>query len=181
MGNLKLHNEETICITKQKNNLKMIIIAVIIGLLCFGSIGYAYNCFSPEIRHSFEKDFETGTPELKKNVEYSTITVSKGYEVKLCAVPKVEDNNVFFYLTNPKSNNVWFKVEILDEKDNVIGSTDVIKQDQHIPSIELSKQVEENMKVKLRIISYKPHTWESCGNVNLKITLNTSQPKNITN
>lgn len=90
----------------------------------------------------------------------------------LCGVPANDGQTVELYLTNPADNEVWFRAEVLDGDGNLLGSTGVLRQNTHLPTVTLEQPLtEQETPVTIHIVAYEPDTWQSRGNINLNMTL----------
>lgn len=168
---LTLQKRGNCCWTAQSKIIKITLIYILVILLCVGTTVGVYIATRPNIvdHPEFEAGAIEGTPEVGEAYAYSTLTVTDNYLIKVCGVPLITGNQLHLNITNPKGNYVWFRVEVLNSEGELIGKTGVIKTNEYVPTIELSKTLNENSKVTVRIIGYTPHTWHSAGNVNLQI------------
>lgn len=145
------------------------LVVIAIGIVLSAA---AWFIFKPAgfVHPDFAKDAVRGIPKVdSEKFGYSQLDITKGYSVKLCAVPANDGQNIELYLTNPKDNTVWIRAEIQDKKGNVLGSTDVLKQGEYLQTVKLDKMlVERENPVVIRIIAYEPHKWTSRGSVNLE-------------
>lgn len=171
---IQLQQPGRFCVTAQHRFLRKALLLALCIIFCITCIGVSYAVFQPTalVHPDFDSSAVAGTPEVGKDAGYSTLKVQDGYHVSLCGKPQISGDDVFFFITNPVSNDVWFRVEVLDKAGKILGETGVLKQDQHLPSIRL--MLPENQKeipVTIRVISYAPNTWQSCGNVSLQMVL----------
>lgn len=123
-------------------------------------------------RPDFDSSAQTGEPDVAEKYGYATLAVEEGYVVKVCGVPANDGQDVDFYLTNDSDNNVWLRGEVLDENDNVLGSSGIIKPGEYLTTITMDEPIQDDTaKVRLRVIAYEPETWQSRGNVSLQTTI----------
>ena len=82
--------------------------AVVIGVRAYAasSVGSGYQA---------DDRAEKGKPEVAEEEQYAHVIVTDGFELDICGNPRIEGRKVYFYPTNPKDNEVWFKVAVLDE------------------------------------------------------------------
>ncbi len=168
---LTLQNRGNCCITAQRKILRIMVIYLITIALCFGITAIAYSVTRPTIldHPDFETNVTAGTPSIDKKYCFSTLSVQPDYQIQMCGIPAVKDNMLYLYVTNPKSNDVWFRVEVLDSEKNVIGTSGVLKTDEYLQYIKLDKALVKGDEITVKVIGYTPNTWYSAGNVNLQI------------
>ena len=82
----------------------------------------------------------------------------------------MEGNNAAIYLTNPAENKVWLKLRVLDESNNILGETGLIRPGEYVKDVELTENLTAGTKIKLKIMGYEPETYFSAGSA----TLNTA-------
>lgn len=173
--NLQVQRISHVCITRRKRGMKIgALFLLIIAVGIAAAVG-AYRYFQPmALTHpDFEKNAVSGQPDVDESrYGYSTLEVNTEYSIMLCGIPSNDGQNVYFYLTNPAENGVWFRAEILDEAGEILGSTGVLKQGEYMPCITLNHPLSERETVvTVHVIAYEPDTWQSAGNVNLNLTV----------
>lgn len=171
---MSLQNCGSICITAQRRTIKHTLLFILTFLICAGAVGFSYVHFQPAIltHPDFDPAAISGQPEVGEEYGYSTLTVKDGYSVRICGAPAVNGQTVSFFLSNPKDNDIWLRAEILDKDNNILGATGVLKQGEYLPDIHLDKSLKAGeTPIVVRIVSYEPNTWRSCGNVNLQMVL----------
>ena len=135
---------------------------------------WAYHHFQPApfTHPDFDSAAVAGEPVVDERYGYSTLQVDQEYALRICGVPANDGETVHFCLTNPADNGVWFRAEVLDSQGELLASTGVLRQGEHLPSITLSRPLtQRETPVTVRIVAYEPDTWRSRGNVNLDLTL----------
>ena len=166
------------CLTAMRRNIRRTILYILALIICIAAVAFAYFHFHPAMfsHPDFESAALSGTPQVEKEYGYSLLSVQEGYSISICGAPAVNENEVFFNITNPSDNSVWIRMEVLNANGEVIGSSGVLKQGQYLPSIELKEELEAGTSdISVRIIGYEPNTWQSRGNVNLQMVLGVNE------
>lgn len=119
----------------------------------------------------FDSSAVRGEPTPPEELGYSELYQDgMSFKVGICGNIILNDNKANIYFYNCDNNDVWLKLRILDESNGIICETGLIKPDEYIESVDIPKQLEDNEKVKLKIMAYEPQTYYSEGS----IVLNTS-------
>lgn len=171
---LRPQNISTVCVTRRKRVAKLTALYLLIVIFGVAAAVWSYRHFQPvAFTHpDFDAAAVTGTPQVSERYGYSALQVDEDYSIMLCGVPANDGQNIDFYLTNPAENDVWFRAEVLDAKGDVLAATGVLRQGEYLPTIALDTPLtERETAVTMRIVAYKPDTWQSRGNVNLNLTL----------
>ena len=159
------------------NKLKKRHMLVYAGIVITGIIVIAlsFYFFKPATftHPAYDDNAVAGMPSLDQDkFGYSELVVAEDYKVNICGLPSNDGENIDFYLTNPESNDVWFRAEITDEKNNVLGSTGVIKQGKYVQTVKLDKPLEDReTPVSVKIIGYEPRTWISKGSFAMNLVI----------
>ena len=75
------------------------------------------------------------------------------------------------YLTNDEGNKVWLKLRILDEEDNILAETGLLKPNEYVKTVTFDKIPKSGANIKLKIMAYEPDTYYSAGAVTLNTTV----------
>ena len=75
------------------------------------------------------------------------------------------------YFTNDDGNEVWLKLRILDEEDNILAETGLLKPNQYVRTVTFDTVPENRANIKLKIMAYEPDTYYSAGAVTLNTTV----------
>ncbi len=143
-----------------------LIISFLAVLTCFASCNEQQPQFVPP---PFDEGAVVGTPDIEtpEAVGYKELD-AKGYKVAVCGKVTLTGDSADVYLTNPESNEVWFKLRILDEKGNILGETGLIRPGEYVKTITFDKKVPKvGDKITMKIMGYEPDTYYSAGVVNL--------------
>lgn len=142
-----------------------LLVAVMIVTLCIPK----ERQFTPP---PFEDAAVTGIPKADESLGYTELyRDGMAYRVSICGVPAVDGRNLTVYFTNTESNEKYLKLRILDEKDHILGETGLLKPNEYVKDVVLSKELEEGTQIKLKVMGYEPETYESAGSVSLNVTV----------
>lgn len=143
-----------------------LIISLLAVLACFASCGADEQLeFVPP---PFDGGAVVGTPDIE-NLEalgYKELD-AQGYKVAVCGKVTLSGDSADIYLTNPETNEVWFKLRILDEKGNILGETGLIRPGEYVKTITFQKVPNVGDKITMKVMGYEPDTYYSAGVVNL--------------
>ena len=171
---LRRQSVRTSCVTRRRRSAKLAVLYLVIIACGVAAAVWSYHHFKPVVltHPDFDPAAVAGAPEVDERYGYSTLTVEEGYRVQLCGVPANDGQTVWFNLTNPADNEVWFRAEVRDEEGKILASTGVLRQGEYLPSLTLdSPLTQRETPVTIRIVAYEPDGWQSRGNVNLNLTL----------
>lgn len=155
------------------NGIRKVVIPIL-SFLCFISallMLFALNYSGKEQVNFIPPDFDSeaiiGIPEPPQELGWSEISqVGMSYRVGICGNGNIIINNgiadVYFF--NSETNTVWLKLRVLDEQDNIIYETGLIKPKEYIKSIRFD-EVKDGEKIKLKIMAYEPETYYSEGSI----------------
>lgn len=162
------------CYTALKIKRKHQLIYFISFLCLVTSLVFSFLFFHPAIVHhpDFDSNVQNGEPTVSDRYAYSTLTIKEKYALRLAGVPENDGQNIDLYLTNIQDNDVWVRIEILDEQGEILGQSGVIRNGQYLKTVHLNKPLSQReTPVLIKVIGYTPYTWQSQGNVQLKMKL----------
>jgi len=115
-----------------------------------------------------------GIPEPSQELGWSEIYQDgMNFKVGICGNIVVNGDTADIYFANTAGNAVWLKLRVLDEQNNIICETGLIKPNEYIKSISFENEIQNGEKIKLKIMAYEPETYYSEGsivlNTNIKI------------
>ena len=120
----------------------------------------------------FEPAAMAGVPEVPESLGYiSPYQEGMGYRFSVCGNVVMEGSNAAVYLTNPEENDVWLKLRVLDENDNILGETGLIRPGEYVKDVALTENLTAGTKIKLKIMSYELETYFSAGSATLNTTI----------
>ena len=61
------------------------------------------------------------------------------YDFAVCGNVTMEGDKAIVYLTNIEGNNAWIKLRVFDEQGNMLGETGLIKPNEYVKYVTLSK------------------------------------------
>ena len=155
---------------KQKDDGKLIIsvlavcfavtLFVMIYALCRPHTSKSAEFVSPP----FEREAQQGVPDVPEELGYSSPDRDDmSYDFAVCGNVTMEGEKAVVYLTNAEGNNAWIKLRVLDENGEMLGETGLIKPNEYVKYVTLSKPLKKGTKIKLKIMGYEPHTYQSAG------------------
>lgn len=146
------------------------VLCFISALLMFFALNYSEKKQVNFIPPDFDSEAIIGVPEPPQELGWSEISQDgMSYRVGICGNIIINNGIADVYFFNSETNMVWLKLRVLDEQDNIICETGLIKPKEYIKSITFD-EVKDGEKIKLKIMAYEPETYYSEGS----ITLNTN-------
>lgn len=145
-----------------------IVLAVMAAALFFGGKQDTAGFTPPP----FDAAAMAGVPEVPESLGYiSPYQEGMGYRFSVCGNVMTEGNAATVYLTNPAENEVWLKLRVLDENDNILGETGLIRPGEYVKDVALSENLTAGTKIKLKIMGYEPENYFSAGSATLNTTI----------
>lgn len=140
-----------------------VLVVVMIVALCLPKKGA--EKFTPP---PFEENAVTGVPEVAEELGYSSpYKEGMAYCFSVCGNVTAEGKDAVVYLTNPKENEVWLKLRVLDEDGKTLGETGLIRPGEYVRCVTLSTVPPAGTKIILKIMGYEPETYTSAGSATL--------------
>ena len=93
------------------------------------------------------------------------------FSTYVCGKVVLNGNSADVYLTNDEGNKVWLKLRILDEEDNILAETGLLKPNEYVKTVTFDKIPKSGANIKLKIMAYEPDTYYSAGAVTLNTTV----------
>lgn len=120
----------------------------------------------------FETEAVDGVPTVSEYLGYTELyQEGMAYRVSICGVVTMKEEQARVYFTNAESNTKYLKLRILDEQDQILGETGLLKPGQYVEWVQLSERLEPGTNIRLKIMGYEPETYESAGSVVLRVTI----------
>ena len=141
-------------------------VSVAVMLLAL-SRGGRQEPFSPP---PFDPAAQTGTPQVPESAGYGELD-AKAFRFSAAGELTVQDGSVDVWLTDPAENQVWLKVRILDEQDNILGESGLIRPGQYLRTVTLDTVPQQTAAVTLKVMAYEPETYYSAGAAALRTVL----------
>lgn len=134
------------------------------------SLGYYFFLYSPP---SFDKNVQLGVPSPPEDATYQEIPVQSGYIVGMSGRISVHNSQADVYLANLEGNDVWIRMTMTDNNNNVLAQSGIIRPGEYLQTIPISwdLQVNETAAVTVQIDGYKPDTYQSAGSFQIKANL----------
>lgn len=107
---------------------------------------------------------------------YQELHVADGFDVALCANPRIDGKRLDLYFTNASDNRALMLVVVSDENGNELGRSGIMKPGQYVPSVELATSPQNDTCLKVKIITYEPDTYYSLGTASVKVYCNDGTP-----
>lgn len=124
----------------------------------------------------FEVAAQTGTPDIPDSLGYSEpYQAGMNYRFGVCGNVEVNGSKATVFFTNPEENTVWLKLRILDENNDLLGETGLLKPGEYVQYVTLSKKLEDGTQIQLKIMGYEPDTYYSAGSATVTTTVNCSE------
>lgn len=136
-------------------------LAVMIVALAFSGGNEPQVVFTPP---PFEKMAQTGVPDVPSDCGWTQVD-AKVYKASVCGEISVSNGEAELWFTNPAENTVWLKLRVLDGKGNILGETGVLRPNEYVRMVVLSRSLRAGEPIKLKIMGYEPETYYSAGSV----------------
>ena len=146
----------------------IVIIGIIVTIVVAANRGN-YNKFTPP---PFDETAVSGMPEIEdQTLGYGVLALKEGFVMYACSAPVVENGEAVVYFTAEENNTVWVRLILLTEDGEQLGSTGLLKAGEYVRSIKLSRDIDEDMPIIMKFISYEPETYYSQGTASVNVTL----------
>lgn len=117
----------------------------------------------------FDANSLAGLPTVDESYNYFGLAQEDlPFDCKIAGVPKSSLDGLECYFTNPSSNSVYLRLEVLDEEENILGETGLIKPGEYIKAVPGSYV--SGSDINYRVISYT-EDYYSLGSVILGTTV----------
>lgn len=154
-----------------KKAKRYLIFSAVICALSVAAMFFALGMDKPQVHTEFtpppfEENAEKGTPPVPKDLGWSELD-ARAFKFSVCGKVYAKEQKADVWFTNPKSNVLWLKLRILDENNNIIGETGIIRPGEYVRAVPLFKEVSDDMPITVKVMSYEPETYFSEGAVSL--------------
>ena len=119
----------------------------------------------------FETTAQSGMPNAADESWTQIYKDGMNFSTHLCGKVVLNGNSADVYLTNDEGNKVWLKLRILDEEDNILAETGLLKPNEYVRTVTFDTVPENRATIKLKIMAYEPDTYYSAGAVTLNTTV----------
>ena len=123
----------------------------------------------------FEAAAVAGTPDVPAELGYSRIyREGMDFSAWVCGNVTADGQIATVYLTNPAENDLWMKLRLLDAEGTVLGETGLIRPGEYVERVALNRELVAGTEIRLKIMTYEPHTYYSAGAVSLRTRVGAS-------
>ena len=121
---------------------------------------------APFVPPDFDASAMEGTPNVPQELDWQELD-AQVFTVGICGVVLPRGNTADLWLTNPKENQVWLKVRVLDSYGTILGETGLLRPGEYVQSVVLQSVPEVGSPITLKIMAYEPNSYYSAGSVTL--------------
>ncbi len=118
----------------------------------------------------FEEAAQSGTPIVEDPTWSKMYQDGMDFSAHMTGILTVKDGASDVYFTNDEGNKVWLKLRVLDENDNILGETGLLKPNEYVKTVKLDIVPKPGDIVRLKIMAYEPDTYFSAGVVLVNTT-----------
>ena len=93
------------------------------------------------------------------------------FSAHICGKVTLNESEANVFFTNDDGNKVWLKLRILDQEDNILAETGLLKPNEYIRAVTFYTVPENGATIKIKIMAYEPDTYYSAGTVTLNTTV----------
>ena len=149
----------------------MVPMAVIISLIVIGAI--VFCLFAKYTPPKHDESAKQGNPKPEEQYLYGSVMTEFEYEIGMAAnLYQQENGDVYIYFTNPISNNVYLRCELVDQaKKKVLYSTGYIEPGEYIETINNPKVANKQYDITVKVYAYTKDTFTSEGTTELQLVL----------
>ena len=149
----------------------MLIVSALLCLLAVVAMILALTLGEKQIQAefippSFDENAVAGIPEVPENLGWEQLD-AQVFRVSVCGVVAAKDGAADIWLTNPRKNDVWLKLRLLDQNGAILGETGLITPGQYVQSVELKEVPGAGTPIVLKIMAYEPETYHSAGSISV--------------
>lgn len=157
----------------EKIILIILVIAIIIAGIAVLTDSRSDNVIVDDFKApSFEGEAILGVPEnVETSLRYSELAIKEGFVVSMCVDPIVEGSKATVYFTSDAENTVWVRLQLLDEKGNLLGESGVLRPGEYVAKIALTDVPKKDELVVAKILSYEVDTYYSQGSATAQVML----------
>ena len=119
----------------------------------------------------FETAAQSGMPDAADESWTQIYRDGMNFSAHICGKVVLNGNSADVYFTNDDGNEVWLKLRILDEEDNILAETGLLKPNEYVRTVTFDTVPENGASIKLKIMAYEPETYYSAGAVTLNTTV----------
>jgi len=146
-------------------------IVVIISIIAIGLLTYTLVVrYTPP---SHDSDAIKGVPEVEESYLYGSVKTEYGYAIQMASnLYQQQNGDVNIYFTNPVSNSVLLRCEIIDkDTERILYSTGYINPGEYIQSVNNSRVDNKKYDVIVKVYAYTDDSFTSEGTTELSLML----------
>ena len=165
--------QQQLLYSKMERKRRRIIIPIIV-LISLISIGFiAYILIVRYTPPSHDRDATVGVPQVEQSLLYGSVNTEFGYIVQMASnLYQQQNGDVDIYFTNPISNSVLLRCEIIDKNtENTLYNTEYIKPGEYIKSVNNSRVDNKQYDVIIKVYAYTDESFTSEGTTELSLKL----------
>lgn len=111
---------------------------------------------------NFDVEAIRGKPQPPQELEWSELyKEGMRFKVGICGKFVADGNTADVFFSNSAENEVWLKLRVFDEQNNIISETGLIKPNEYIKSVKFNRTVLDGEKIKIKVMAYEPETYYS--------------------
>lgn len=119
----------------------------------------------------FEATAQNGMPNTADESWTQIYRDGMNFSAHICGKVVLNGNSADVFFTNDDGNEVWLKLRILDEHNNILAETGILKPNEYIKTVTFDVVPKNKATIKLKIMAYEPVTYYSAGAVTLNTTV----------
>lgn len=150
---------------KNKNAIILVTILIILLIIIFILLISIKNK-STFSKPNFDENISTKIPE-GLDYEDSIINISKNYSIYIDGLPTLKNEEIIINFISLENNNVWIKIRILNENEEIIGESGLVKPGEYLKNIKLKNNIPKNGEITYMIIGYEIDSYLSAGTIKL--------------
>lgn len=154
----------------------LVVCFVVLLFVMMAALGISKHPQSTFVPPPFETAAKTGIPDVPDSLGYSEpYQAGMNYRFGVCANVNVSESKATVFFTNPEENTVWLKIRVLDENNELLGESGLLRPGEYVQYVTLSKELEDGTPIQLKIMGYEPDTYYSAGAATVTTTANCSK------
>ena len=149
----------------------MVPMAVIISLIVIGAI--VFCLFAKYTPPKHDESAKQGNPKPEEQYLYGSVLTEYDYGIGMAAnLYQQENGDVYIYFTNPISNEVYLRCELVDDQTGkVLYSTGYIEPGEYIESINNPRVANKQYDITVKVYAYTKDVFTSEGTTEISLKL----------
>ena len=169
----KVPTGEQLLFSRMERRRRRIIIPVIVAISIISVSLIVYILMTRYMPPSHDFTAQKGAPEVGKEYLYGTVKTEYGYTIQMAAnLYQQQNGDVNIYFTNPISNSVLLRCEILDkDTGKQLYNTGYINPGEYIESVNNSGVDNNKYDVIVKVYAYTDESFTSEGTTEISLML----------